>query len=141
MQRRPSWEKSRLTSGWSSSWILYLSKAQTSMRQGRSTNAPRRPYRIVPSEDSVYLISGVLTICMHRTGDEVALPRPTTFRNAMKVNHLVTFIFRYRPLGEFLVAERLPLVNFLQEYCKPMGSHPHPSLLQRVTNALPLQTM
>ncbi|SJL15755.1 uncharacterized protein ARMOST_19260 [Armillaria ostoyae] len=34
-----------------------------------------------------------------KTGDEVALPRPMTFRNAMKLNHLVTFIFRYRPLG------------------------------------------
>ncbi|KAK0199177.1 hypothetical protein F5146DRAFT_123620 [Armillaria mellea] len=33
------------------------------------------------------------------TGDEVDLPRPMTFRNVRKLNHLVTFIFRYRPLG------------------------------------------
>ncbi|KAK0481389.1 hypothetical protein IW261DRAFT_1470504 [Armillaria novae-zelandiae] len=34
-----------------------------------------------------------------KTGDEVSVPRPMSFRNAVKLNHLVTFIFRYRPLG------------------------------------------
>ncbi|KAK0214252.1 hypothetical protein EDD85DRAFT_364967 [Armillaria nabsnona] len=43
-----------------------------------------------------------------KTGDEVALPRPMTFRNAMKLNHLVTFIFRYRPLGILQANEIAP---------------------------------
>ncbi|KAK0500852.1 hypothetical protein EDD18DRAFT_781677 [Armillaria luteobubalina] len=34
-----------------------------------------------------------------KTGDEVALPRPITLRKTKKLNRLVTFIFRYRPLG------------------------------------------
>ncbi|KAK0233950.1 hypothetical protein IW262DRAFT_124538 [Armillaria fumosa] len=43
-----------------------------------------------------------------KTGDEVALPRPMTFRNTKKLSHLVTFIFRYRPLGILQANEIAP---------------------------------
>ncbi|KAK0209075.1 hypothetical protein DFS33DRAFT_1380558 [Desarmillaria ectypa] len=32
-------------------------------------------------------------------GDEISVPKPKTFNDVKKLSHLVTFIFRYRPLG------------------------------------------
>ncbi|KAK0434021.1 hypothetical protein EV421DRAFT_2039913 [Armillaria borealis] len=43
-----------------------------------------------------------------KTGDDIALPKPATFSDVKKLSHLVTFIFKYRPLGMLQASDIAP---------------------------------